>query len=875
MKFRTLTLIGVALSVACLAGVSPAAAQPSGPGLAATDAENVPGVWFVELSGAPATSKAGKNALAAERKAFRAAAQSAGVSFTERYTFDTLWNGMSINVSADDIKKIRGIQGVKSVWPVIAIDAPEQPEASNPDLATAIQMTGADIAQDDLGFTGLGVKVAIMDTGIDIDHADLGGDGVPRTNSMLFPTPRVAFGYDLVGDDYNADPSAASYNPVPTPDPIPDDCAGHGSHVAGIAGANGAVKGVAPNVTFGAYRVFGCEGSTSADIMIAAMEMAYADGMQILNMSIGSSFQWPQYPTAVAASRLVELGMVVVASIGNSGTSGLYAAGAPGLGENVIGTASVDNSHVFLPFFEVEGEQIGYRPMTFAGPTPTSGTTEYVYIGRACNGDPLEGDPTGIAALLVRGACSFNQKATNAINAGATSVVMFNNTSGVINGTLGTPIDGVTPVVGISDVDGAFMMAAAVKELTWTDQSGSSPNPTGGLIAGTSSYGLSPDLALKPDISAPGGSIYSTYPLELGGHATLGGTSMASPHVAGAAALILEARPGTGAMDMRDILQNSADPISWFGFPGGPYMEVVHRQGAGLVDVDDAIQADTLVQPGKIAAGEGEAGPHAQVLTISNNGSSAATYDLGYSNALSTSGLTTNIGFWLGFAEVEFDQDSVTVPAGGSATVTATIIPDVFPDPDLGLGPTDFGLYGGYITVQNQAGGDPLRVPYAGFVGDYQRIVHMSATVNGFPWLSVLIGNSYYKVNGPQDWVYSMQGDDVPFFLIHFDHHVEYLVAKVYEADSGQPVHPVFHDAFVYEYLPRNSTATGFFAFDWDGERIHSNGYNGKGYTKNLTKTVPDGEYLIEIRALKANGDRNNPAHWETWTSPVIAIDRP
>ena len=77
------------------------------------------------------------------------------------------------------------------------------------------------------------------------------------------------------------------------------------------------------------------------------------------------------------------------------------------------------------------------------------------------------------------------------------------------------------------------------------------------------------------------------------------------------------------------------------------------------------------------------------------------------------------------------------------------------------------------------------------------------------------------------------------------------------------------------EYLPRNSSSTGFFEFSWDGTRIHSNGYNGNGYTKDLTKPVADGEYIVEIRALKANGNRANPAHWETWTSPVIAIDRP
>ena len=875
MNLGRLTRLGAVVACASIFTLQVAIANPDGPSLPAADAENTPGAWFVQLQGAPATDKKGKQALAAQRAAFYKAAKDAGVTYTERFAFDTLWNGVSINASASDMKKVRGIQGVQSIWPVIAVDSPEIPAFSSPDLATAISMTGADVAQDDLGYTGTGIKVAIMDTGIDIDHADLGGDGVPRSDSELFPTARVAYGYDFVGDDFNFDSTSPTYNPIPSPDPIPDDCQGHGTHVAGISGANGEVKGVAPDVTFGAYRVFGCDGSTSADIMIAAMEMAYSDGMDILNMSIGSSFQWPQYPTAAASSRLVELGMVVVASIGNSGSSGLYAAGAPGLGENVIGTASVDNTHVFLPVFEVDDVQVGYVPMTFAGPTPTSGMEDYVYVGLACNGMPLEADPSGIAALITRGSCSFNQKATNAIAAGATSVIIHNSAPGVFNGTLGSPVDGVTPVVGISLADGEYMRnAAAVPTLTWTEDSASVPNPTGGHISAFSSYGLSPDLAVKPDISAPGGNIFSTYPLEKGGHATLSGTSMASPHVAGAAALVLQAKPGTAATDMRDVLQNSADPFPWFGIPGGPFMEVVHRQGAGLVDIDDAILADTVVQPGKISAGEGEAGPHSQVLTIRNNGATDATYDLDYSNAVSTSGLTAVTGFWLGFAEVHFSASSVTVPAGGSATVTATVIPDVFPDPDF-LGPIDFGIYSGFITVQNQAGGDPLRVPYAGFVGDYQRIQHMAGDPFGLPWLTVLIGGTYFKVDGPLDWVYSMQGDDVPFFLIHFDHQVEYLEAKVYEADTGSPVHPVFNTAWTFDYLPRNSSSTGFFAFDWDGERIHSNGYNGKGYTKNLTKTVPDGEYIIEIRALKANGDRANPDHWESWTSPVIAIDRP
>ena len=105
-------------------------------------------------------------------------------------------------------------------------------------------------------------------------------------------------------------------------------------------------------MTFGAYRVFGCEGSTESDIMLAAMERAFADRMDVFNMSIGSAFQWPQYPTAVASNRLIDRGMVVVASIGNSGTNGLYAAGAPGLGRKGDWCgSSFDNTDVVLPVF--------------------------------------------------------------------------------------------------------------------------------------------------------------------------------------------------------------------------------------------------------------------------------------------------------------------------------------------------------------------------------------------------------------------------------------------------------------------------------------------------------------------------------------------
>jgi subtilisin family serine protease len=822
--------------------------------------DETPSAWFVEFRSLPLAAGGNIKQIKAEKDNFTKAAAKEKIEFTQRYEFITLWNGISIEIKPSQLNRLFALPGVVGVFPVEVISIPENFESPAPDLYTALAMTGADIAQSELGYTGKGKKVAIMDTGIDYDHPDLGG--------CFGPGCRVYTGWDFVGDAFNADPTSPSYNPVPNPDPYPDDCNGHGTHVSGIVGANGTVVGVAPEVSFGAYRVFGCEGSTTAEIMMMALEQALKDKMDILNMSIGSAFQWPQYPTAKAADLLVEKGMVVVASIGNSGANGLYSAGAPGLGEKVIGVASFDNSHVFLNYFEVNDQKIGYIPMTFSGPVPTFGTEEIVYIGQACNTDTLLADPYRKVALAVRGTCVFGEKALNAFKAGAIGVVIHNNAAGVFNGTLGAPIPGYEdlPVVGISQADGLFIRAqAAPITMTWTDQLDSFISPTGGLISSFSSYGLAPDLTLKPDIGAPGGNIYSTYPLEKGGYATLGGTSMSSPHVAGAVALLLQAKPKLKAYEVRDILQNSADPKVWGGNPGLGFLDNVHRQGAGMLDIDDAILATTQILPGKIAAGEGEAGPFTQTLLITNNSKENVTYDLTYVNALSTGGVMVP-GFTTSNAYVEFESSSITVRANKTVKLNLTITP--------ATGPIN-GQYGGYIILTPQGGGQVYRVPFAGFVGDYQGIQALTPTANGFPWLGILYAGSFYNFAENDFWVYSMQGDDVPYLLVHFDHQIEVFRVEIIQAKSGQLIHPVFNAAIYEEYLPRNSTAGGFFAFAWDGTRIQSNGYNGVGNTQDLTIPVPDGMYKLVIKALKANGDANNPAHWEIWESPEFEIDRP
>lgn len=800
-------------------------------------------LWFVEFATPPLADGGRLNQIQRDKANFRSAAAQAGLQYTERFAFDTLWNGLSIQIDPSQLSQLARIPGVLTLYPVVTVSVPDISPDVGADLATALAMTGADVAQSELGFTGAGIRAAIMDTGIDYNHPDLGA-----CSFLLEEGCRVVTGFDFVGDDFHAG-STDPERRIPQLDPDPMDCFGHGTHVAGIVGASGGVVGVAPGVAFGAYKVFGCEGSTFADIMIAAMEMALKDEMDVLNMSIGAAFQWPQYPTAVASDRLVNMGMVVVASIGNSGANGVYSTGAPGVGKKVIGVGSVDNTHVQLSVFEVEGEQIGFIPMSGALPAPTEGTEEIVFIGRACTEDELLGDPDGKVALIIRGVCTFREKALNAIDAGATAVLVHNHLPGIFAGTVGTPPLGI-PVVGISLADGEFIRSVEPPvSLTWTDERGIFPNPTGGLTSSFSSYGLSPDLDLKPDITAPGGSIFSTFPLAQGSYATLSGTSMSSPHVAGAVALLLEARPNTPSQAVRGILQNSADPIVWWGIPTGPFLDNVHRQGAGLLDIPGAIQAMTKIEPGKLSLGESEAGPAVRTLTIENKGSTAVTYTLSHSPALSTGLSTFSPSFFTGFATVAFSTPSVTVPAGDTATVEVTITAH----PGL----PDRSQYGGYLVFSPSNGDAVYRVPYAGFKGDYQSILVLNPAASAF-------GNPVLRSTlsfGPSEPVtFDPDAGEVAFLLFHLDHQVRRIRAEVFDADTGK----AWHRAFEFQYVGRNSGPTAFFFVTWDG--VTTNG--------RRVNDLPDGNYVIRLSIQKALGGDNNLDHWEIWTSPVITIAR-
>lgn len=859
-------LTAVAAAVA-LFGASAQAASGSVPASAAESGS----LWFVELAGKPVADGNTRASVRAEQAAMRTAIKGAKLRLKERRAYDTLFNGFVVKVDAADRAKLAMLPGVQAIYPVTQVAAPEPVKGAGtaPDLAAAIHMTGAAVAQQQLGLSGQGVKVGIIDTGIDIDHPAFGGSGSNGTTS--FPTARVVKGYDFVGDAYNSGGSGDAL--VPVPDENPDDCGGHGTHVAGIVGANGGgLVGVAPKVSFGAYRVFGCTGTTSSDIILAAMERAYEDGMQVINMSLGAARQWPQYPTAKAADKLVSKGVVVVASIGNNGPGGsspdaLFAAGAPGVGDKVIGVASYDNAQLS---FKVGNTPFGYTAATGSPTAPTSGSLPLAKTGTTTTTDdacvaPAADSLAGKAVLIRRGTCSFYQKAYNAQLGGAAAVILYNNAAGALSPTVaGTPAVTI-PVVAVTAEQGAALDAAITAgnaSLAWTGSYVSWPYGTGGLISGFSSYGLAADLSFKPNVGAPGGGIYSSYPLELGGAASLSGTSMSSPHVAGGVALILESYPRLRPAQVAERIYNTADPVNWSGNPALGYLDFAHRQGSGMLDIVGVIQNTATVSPSQLALGESAAGPSQRTLTVSNRSGAPVTYTISHVEALAsgpntTTGASYNLsGVFAAPATVSFSQSTLTVPARGTAKFSATITANA--------SLVERGLYGGYIVLTPTNGTAPLRVPYAGFKGDYQSTVVLTPTANGFPWLSKLAGGSY--TNQPEGASYTMADGDIPYFLVHFDHLSRKVVLEAYDADTGKSWHRVSLD----EYVTRNSTPGGFFAYTWDGTTFRGKGQNPRAWT-----TVPNGRYVVKVSVLKALGNEGTATDWETWTSPVITIARP
>lgn len=878
-------------------------------------AENVPNRWFVELSSPSESEGTPASTIKHEQNELKDALKDADIDATVTHAYGELWNGVSLSVSDDDVDELAALPEVQSVQPVVVIPeskdvvaddgvtAAEQAEGvSAPQMVNALDMTGAGVAQSQLGLTGKGVKIGIIDSGIDYDHKEFGGSGVsgPEPSnpswdgSTAFPTSKVEWGYDFVGNAYGDKSLPEGQVYTAHPDAFPDDCGGHGTHVAGIAAADGAegtdeIRGVAPDAELGAYRVFGCEGSTSSDVMAAAMQMAADQSMDVVNMSIGADYVvFSGYPTAVSADAMADQGIVVTVAQGNIGDKGRWTMGAPGSSNKVITVGSVDNvieTNYYLTVSTNEGGKYAYA--TASGSTADVVRDDAAQLPLVAAGDPAtdpdaaelcdpvaDGSFTGKTVIVRRGDCTFRQKVLNAQVAGATGVIIDNNTDGVISTDL-SGTDGQTisiPVASISQADGDAIRAALTDSstLTFTTEHTEFPVATVGKVSDYSSWGLNSDLNLKPDVAAPGGLIWSTWPLDHGGpYKTISGTSMATPYTAGSIALILQAHPeikdlqGTAAKDaVAWRLRSTATPLAWTGGDDASKLEPLAREGAGLIAVDKAIEATTEASPSVLNLGESKNGPTTASVTITNHGAKQTTYDLAHTDAVTVTGVSaTPTEGTTAPATVSTDGTSVTVKAGATATVKITI---TAPE-----GVTDGDFYSGWITLTPHPNpsnmdevGDVIRIPYSGVGGNLAK-ADVFGVQSGFgPYLADLKGDQI----DPTSYVYGDsamddQGayEDLPLLRFGYDIPIQ---------RSRLSVSKVNADGSLGESLGVVSSSDDWYA------RTETSYYLWEGsYTKGgKALQAPSGRYALTLEALPVGGTASVDSDWATWTSQPFSL---
>lgn len=650
--------------------------------------------------------------LSTRHKAFRPQLEAYGATVIG--DFRKVVNAFQIMTTAAKAQRIATLPGVVAV---------ERSPVYYPSLSTGLAAVQAPLAWDNGGgtpFTGQGVRLGIIDSGVDYLHADFGGSGDPADYTSndsdilepgTFPNLRVVGGFDFAGDAYNA-------NNNPSPDPDPLDCrngsaAQHGTHVAGIAGGNGVLlngtaftgpynasfepsqfmvaPGVAPEAELYALKVFGCSGGTT--LLLQAFEWAvdpdddnnFSDRLDVVNLSLGSTFALSTGSSSdIAARNLHQAGTVLVAAAGNDGDT-TFAHGSPASLPQVLSVgASVAVAAAELQVsapVSVAGSYAGVEG-SFTAPLSSAGITGDIVAVEPANGCSTITNAAAVAgniAFIQRGSCAFLQKFAEAEAAGATAVIMVNNEPGVFQ--MGGDGNSSLPGLMISQADGATLSGALAQETVTGTLLLPPFTPSDEAFAGSlSSRGPSVvDGAIKPDISAPGVSVVSAN----GGTGTGGvantGTSMASPFVAGAAAVVRQAFPGLGPAEVKALMMSKNQSLR---SPDGDVMPIAYQgsgrlalaevlgQTAFLTSVDDADAVSLSF--GHIESLETVT--ETRTINLVNLAPDAVTYDLTVDEVYPLPGVTVSV-----------TPTSVTVAGQSTSepiTVQITVDPDALGDPD-------------------------------------------------------------------------------------------------------------------------------------------------------------------------------------------------
>lgn len=759
------------LSVFSLALLAVCAAIP----VEAQNAAGPPSHYAVFLSAAPVAGRFSSRAemqtaaadsyraqIEAQQQAVRGRLSAARINVTG--SVSTLLNAVFVVTSGDRLAEIKAMPGVADV-----VLLGRRKMLLN--KATALMGGPAAWAlSGGLPNAGKGIKIAVLDTGIDQNHPSLQDStltppaGFPKCNQSngdcAFTNSKV-----IVARSYVKMVGAGSDPNNPAADSRPDDFSprdhqGHGTAVATAAAGNTStgsvtINGMAPKAFLGNYRIGGSpevNDGASDDAMIAALNDAVNDGMDLVSISFGGAALTgptdtgaacgkaagvPCDPLAFAFETAAQKGMLIIAAAGNEGFNGVLVTptfgtvGTPANAPSVVAVGATTNSHTFSPTVQVAGGPAGLAVIT-AVYTDSSVVSDVVapmvdvtlagndgYACAAMGGGSL----SGAIALIQRGpsgggACTFSTKMTNAVAAGAVGVVFYDYANCAAFSTSCFPAFGPSglssfsqPAVFIGNSDGvalkAYVDAKPTASVTLNLAGTEVPVAPFNQLTYYSSNGPSSGLiGVKPDVLAVGGggalfdNIYmgaqSYDPLGImysgTGYISSAGTSFATPLTSGAAALVKQAHPSYSAAQIRSALINTATQDVSSDDAG--FSVNILQTGAGKVAADLAIQSTATVAPPIISFGALSVLPRTQAVVITNTGTAALNLTLTLAQTTSASSVT-----------VALDKTALAIPVGSSATVNLSLTGTV----------PSANLYSGAILIQGAA--IPLRVPYAFLVG--------------------------------------------------------------------------------------------------------------------------------------------------------------
>ncbi|KAJ3025640.1 UNVERIFIED_CONTAM: hypothetical protein HDU68_006924 [Siphonaria sp. JEL0065] len=845
-------------------------------------------------------------------------------------------NFVSIDLEGDcdGGKSLAPIDGAVDYATVQLMNRPEpvirSASEAKPAPETIHAMTGVNEARKRLGLTGKGINVAVIDTGVHWKHPALGGG--------FGPGFKVAKGWDFVGDKYTG---SAGSKGVPDSDPD-DNCneSAHGTHVAGIVAADARnitaegwvpsvpFSGVAPDASIFAYRVFGCTGFAGDDFISAAVYQAAVDGAHIINLSLGSTPAYHDESASLAIERVTAAGHFVIASAGNSGLSGAFMHGAPGLARSALGIASFDNVVAPATHLTVDGAKFLYAVGGNNGKFIEGQVLDIVVNDLEADVNNIQEDgmkPSKVnakgKALLIRwgdpAKGGSGARCATAVAAGATACVIYGDT------------DTLVPIGGSAVIPSLFTTNAAGRAIIASIKSGKTPQvvvsfdlematiPTGSTLSDFSSPGLDNELWFKPDIGGVGGHVYSTLS-PFGGAAqgfkesygVMSGTSMSAPYVAGVAALMLQAR-GTkmSFAEFRAYLQNSASLRNVFG------SNDIHSpsyQGAGLVNAFYSASAKTLVMPSAFSLSDSDNIRTNYTFTITNNYKVRNNYYLNGRYAVTVNSWASGDDQTLDKAATTFTNSTpatlkffggdgyggeawsfnrVILQPGQSANVTFSVTPN------RNLNRQLTPVYGGYITIVNDVDDHKITIPWAGVAGSWKKknIWTRSSPSVVSKWLAPTVAriHPHIKVNNAgatgvyQDLTFNTLAANsnlnatfgahilaIPGFSsragrIEFEYAGNDTAALTRVGVNATSLIYVYNANTqahqFYNYKPlRRSTYDSNAIFVWNGWAVNS--------LRTRFVRVPAGPYRIKFFALRNFGVESVPEDYDVVTSQTFNL---